>query len=111
MADFGLVEDRLSDAKAIAWDTCHKIYLLMDNEQVELMRGYGYDPLITIEESDPYTMFETLKNWYDDSCGLRFIEAVATNHENPNAGFETLIGQFENQEDEEDEEDENEDEE
>ena len=49
-------------------------------------------------------MFETLKNWYDDSCGLRFIEAVSTNHENPNAGFETLIGQFENQEDEEDEE-------
>jgi hypothetical protein len=104
MVNFGLVEDRLSDAKAIAWDTCHKIYLLMDNEQVELMRGYGYDPLITIEESDPYTMFELLKNWYDDSCGLRFIEAVATNHENPNAGFETLIGQFENQEDEEDEE-------
>jgi hypothetical protein len=104
MVDFGLVEDRLSDAKAIAWDTCHKIYLLMDNEQVELMRGYGYDPLITIEESDPYTMFETLKNWYDDSCGLRFIEAVVTNHEDPNAGFETLIGQFENQEDEEDEE-------
>ena len=104
MVDFGLVEDRVSDAKAIAWDTCHKIYLLMDDEQVEKMREYEYDPLITSEESDPYTMFETLKNWYDDSCGLRFIEAVSTNHENPNAGFETLIGQFENQEDEEDEE-------
>jgi hypothetical protein len=93
MADFGLVEDRLSDAKAIAWDTCHKIYLLMDDEQVELMREYGYDPLITREESDPYTMFETVKNWYEDSCGLRFVQAVTTNPVDPNMGFESLIDQ------------------
>jgi hypothetical protein len=38
-------------------------------------------------------MLATLQEWYEDSCGLRFIEAVSTNHENPNAGFETLIGQ------------------
>jgi hypothetical protein len=101
MVNFGLVEDRVSEAKAIAFDTCHKIYLLMDDEQVEVMRGYGYDPLITSAEADPYTMFEILKNWYDDSCGLRFIEAVSTNH-----GFETLIGQGEgDEEDEEEDED------
>ena len=104
MNNLELVRERVGDAKAIAWDTCHKIYLLMDDEQVEKMREYEYDPLITSEESDPYTMFETLKNWYDDSCGLRFIEAVSTNHKNPNAGFETLIGQFENQEDEDEDE-------
>jgi hypothetical protein len=92
-ANFGLVEDRLSDAKAIAWDTCHKIYLLMDDEQVELMRGYGYDSLITSAEADPYAMFEILKNWYDDSCGLRFIQAVSTNRIDPNAGFESLVEQ------------------
>jgi hypothetical protein len=101
--NFGLVEERVQDAKAIAFDTCHKIYLLMDDEQVEKMREYGYDPLVTSEEADPYIMFEMLKNWYHDSCNLRFIEAVSTNHENPNAGFETLIGQGENfQDDEED---------
>jgi hypothetical protein len=93
MVDFGLVEDRVSEAKAIAFDTCHKIYLLMDDEQVKLMREYGYDPLITSEESDPYTMFEILKNWYYESCGLRFIEAVSTHPTDPNLGFETLIGQ------------------
>lgn len=93
MVDFGLVEDRVSEAKAIAWDTCHKIYLLMDDEQVEVMRGYGYDPLITSAEADPYAMFEILKNWYDDSCGLRFIQAVTTRPANPNLGFETLIEQ------------------
>ena len=98
-----LVKERISEAKAIAFDTCHKIYLLMDNEQVELMRGYGYDPLITKEDATPDVMLATLQEWYEDSCGLRFIEAVSTNHENPNAGFETLIGQGDFAEDEEDE--------
>jgi hypothetical protein len=98
-----LVKERVSEAKAIAFDTCHKIYLLMDNEQVELMREYGYDPLITKEDASPDVMLATLQEWYEDSCGLRFIEAVSTNHENPNAGFETLIGQGDFAEDEEDE--------
>ena len=100
---FDLVKERLVDAKAIAWDTCHKIYVLMDDEQVELMRGYEYDPLITKEQATPEEMFATLQEWYEDSCGLRFIDAVSTNHENPNAGFETLIGQGDFDEDEEDE--------
>jgi hypothetical protein len=98
-----LVKEKVSEAKAIAFDTCHKIYLLMDNEQVELMRGYGYDPLITKEDATPDVMLATLQEWYEDSCGLRFIEAVSTNHENPNAGFETLIGQGDFDEDEQDE--------
>ena len=94
------VKEKVKDAKAIAFDTCHKIYLLMDNEQVELMRTYGYDPLITSEEATPEEMLATLQEWYEDSCGLRFIDAVSTNHENPNAGFETLIGQGDFSEDE-----------
>ena len=98
-----LVKEKVSEAKAIAFDTCHKIYLPMDNEQVELMRGYGYDPLITKEDATPDVMLATLQEWYEDSCGLRFIEAVSTNHENPNAGFETLIGQGDFDEDEQDE--------
>ena len=98
-----LVKERVNEAKAIAFDTCHKIYLLMDNEQVELMRGYGYDLLVVTEEATPEEMLVTLQEWYEDSCGLRFIEAVSTNHENPNAGFETLIGQGDFAEDEEDE--------
>jgi hypothetical protein len=93
-----LVYDRINNAKAIAWDTCHKIYLLMDNEQVELMRGYGYDPLITTDQMSADEMFEVVEDWYESSCSLRFIDAVSTNHINPNAGFETLSPQFEDQE-------------
>ena len=95
---FDLVRERVLDAKAIAWDTCHKIYLLMDDEQVELMRGYGYDPLITKDDATSEQMLALLEKWFDESCGLRFIDAVNTNKENPNAGFETLIGQFEMEE-------------
>lgn len=97
---FDLVKERVVDAKAIAWDNCHKIYLLMDNEQVELMRTYGYDPLITSDEATPEQMLSLLEKWFDDSCGLRFIDAVSTNQENPNAGFETLIGQFDDEDEE-----------
>jgi hypothetical protein len=93
-----LVYDRINNAKAIAWDTCHKIYLLMDSEQVELMRGYGYDPLITADQMSADEMFELVEDWYESSCSLRFIDAVSTNHINPNAGFETLSPQFEDQE-------------
>jgi hypothetical protein len=101
MVDFDLVAERLHDAKAIAWDTCHKIYLLMDDEQVETMRGYGYDPLITNEEMSPAQMLGTVVKWYGNSCFLRFVDAVSTNHEDPNLGFETLIGQGDDEEEDE----------
>lgn len=93
-----LVYDRINNAKAIAWDTCHKIYILMDSEQVDLMKGYGYDPLITTDQMSADEMFLLVEDWYDSSCSLRFIDAVSTNHINPNAGFETLVSQFDEEE-------------
>jgi hypothetical protein len=101
---FALVQERVSDAKAIAWDNCHKIYLLMDDKQVQIMRDYEYDPLITAEESTPEEMLATLQRWYADSCGFRFINAVSTNHKDPNDGFETLIPQFADEQNEYDDE-------
>ena len=62
-----LVAERVGDSKAIALDNCNKIYLLMDDDQVELMREYGYDPLITKEQSTPEEMFATLQERYEDS--------------------------------------------
>jgi len=93
-----LVYDRINNARGIAWDTCHKIYILMDDEQVELMREYKYEPLITTNQMSADEMFEMVEDWYDNSCSLRFIQAVSTNHIDPNAGFETLSPQFEDQE-------------
>lgn len=98
MAKFDAVYGAIPFAKAIAWDGCHKIYLLMDDEQVELMREYEYDPLITSDEMDWHDMFQLVQDWYHDSCGLRFIDAVSTNKEDPNDGFVTLIAQGEDDE-------------
>jgi hypothetical protein len=93
MIDWDSVEFRLDETKAIAFDGCHKIYLLLDDEQVGLMREYEYDHIITKDEQPAEVMLGTLKEWFAKSCGLRFVEAVETNHEDPNAGFETLIEQ------------------
>lgn len=101
MPDYTEVEMYLPEAKAIAWDTCHKIYVLMDDAQVEAMRGYGYgdendpDSLITKDQMTAGQMLDTIKKWYDQSCMLRFVEAVETVEEgkDPNEGFTTLIEQ------------------
>lgn len=95
MPDFDLVEQYIQDAKGIAWDTCHKIYILMDDEQLVLMREYGYDTLITHEQATPSEMLDTVWRWYEDSCGLRFVQAVATTYPDSNDGFTDLISQGE----------------
>jgi hypothetical protein len=93
MLDWDSVEDALADAKGIAWDTCHKIYVLMDDEQMALMKEYEYDPLISADTMTQEEMLETLHKWFDDSCGLRFISAVTTHPSDPNLGFVDLIPQ------------------
>ena len=91
--DWDNVEQYVGKAKGIAFDTCHKIYVLMDDEQMEEMRGYGYDPLISAEDTTPNEMLSAVMEWYENSCSLRFVQAVHTNHEDPNAGFVSLIEQ------------------
>lgn len=95
------VAESLSFAKAIAFDGCHKIYILQDHTQVDLMLGYGYgvdndgSRLIHAIGSDKDEMLKTLKSWWHESCGLRFINAVETmpEGEDPNKGFSNLIPQ------------------
>lgn len=92
------VEKSLNEAVSITWDTCHKIYVLMDEEQHEQVIEYGYDPIIRVEDVDD--ALDTLKDWFGDSCGLRFIQAVKTVEGDPNEGFKSLIPQCEYDEDE-----------
>lgn len=83
----------LQDAKGIAWDTCHKIYVLMDDAQMEQMKQYEYDPLISSEDMSPKEMFKTVVNWYTESCGLKFIESVST-FPNGEQDFHEIVEQF-----------------
>lgn len=88
------VEQALLDgAKGIAFDNCHKIYVLMDDEQMDQMKEYEYDPLISAEGHTTDELLSTLMEWYENSCMLRFIQSVRTNHVDPNAGFGDLIPQ------------------
>jgi hypothetical protein len=96
------VRDALGDAKGIAWDGCHKIYVLMDDEQMAQMADIGYDPLLPVPEDTASEALDILCDWYEQSCGLRFISAVRTVTGDPNEGFTNLIGQFEDDEEEED---------
>ena len=97
-ANWGKVEVAVEMARGIAFDGCHKIYVLIDDEQVEMMRGYGYDPLITSDEMEHKEMLATIREWYRNSCGLRFVEAVRSVEGNPNDGYVWLIAQGEDSE-------------
>jgi hypothetical protein len=97
------IELALISAKGIAWDGCHKIYILLDDEQMRLMEEYGYDPLIPITNNqERHEAVLTLVDWFGRSCGLRFISAVHTDEKDPNAGFFHVIRQFEIEREEED---------
>jgi hypothetical protein len=99
-------------AKGIAFDTCHKIYVLMDDEQVALMRQYGYgdandpDSLITSDQMTPSQMSDKVAEWFEKSCGLRFINAVHSDPSVGHEGFVNIVSQFEGQDDEDEDEDE-----
>jgi hypothetical protein len=91
MIDWDLVEEYTENAQGIAFENCHKIYVLMDTEQVALMREYEYDFVHTAEEMSSSEMLATLKEWFEKSCPLRFVEATETKNEDTE--FTTLIEQ------------------
>ena len=98
MIDWDVVEDGVRDAKGIAFDGCHKIYVLMDHNQMHQMKSYGYgednnDYLIYSTQMSAEEMFATVKQWYEDSCALKFVQAVSTVEGDANEGFENLIEQ------------------
>ena len=93
MKDFTPVRDALDTARGIVWDGCHKIYLLMDDEQVELTRADGYPHIITADEMTPSELNRVVLVWYENSCTLRFVEAVFAEADGPFERFEMLIEQ------------------
>lgn len=95
--------DYLESAKGIAWDTCHKIYILMDDKQMEQMRTYEYDPLISADSMSVADMFKTVVQWYQESCGLKFIQAV-TSFPDGEEDYHEIIGQFNDIEEKEEDE-------
>jgi len=92
------VHEYAEDALLAAWDGCHKIYLAMDEAEAAWFRvNYAEH----IAEANDYELADIVKEWWDESCSLRFVNAVWRNESDPNAGFVSLISQFAEDEDEE----------
>lgn len=87
------LREKINECAGIAWDTCHKIYILMDEEQVTKTEELGYKALVRVQHSTRNLMYSTVLAWYRNSCPLRFIDAVTTVDGNPNDGFETIVAQ------------------
>ena len=78
-----LIDAHLKRAKAIAFDGCHKVYILLDEATVEEFVGLGYG--YKEDDSRLYHIGENLTRedakeflriWFDSACPLRFIDAV-----------------------------------
>jgi len=98
------VATAMPEARLVAWDGCHKMYVALDDVEADWFRNSDY----TVVEDTPEIMLATLKKWWDESCPLKFINGVVSNPDDPNAGFTSLIGQGDWCEDEDDWDDEDE---
>lgn len=79
-------------ADSIAWDGCHKIYILQDQEQTDQMKNYGYDYLWTKDQMDSDSMANTIAQWYTQSCSLRLVDSVSTGDYNE-PDFTSVVSQ------------------
>lgn len=94
---FQFLTDVLHFAHAIAWDGCHKIYVVLDEIERDRFIEYGY----TIVDGTPADMLATIRDWYDRSCPLVMVNSVRNNPvTDPNDAidsetvFTTVIPQF-----------------
>jgi hypothetical protein len=91
------VEGFLAAADSVAYDGCHKIYVLADPEGTATQRGWGYgdgsDDSQLLMIADLTNPLDTVQQWfYEDSCGLRFVNGIkGTGEENEH--YVRLIGQ------------------
>lgn len=63
-------------ATEFAFDSCHKIYLVNSKEDKDELTEYGYD----------FYPIDQLKEAYERSCSLRFIQDMTT--------FKDIVEQF-----------------
>ena len=96
------VQEAVRNATAITWDTCHKVYVLMDEASRDEMIGYDYDPMVEVGDDHEGAM-NLLRLWWEESCPLRFIDRIEGGV--TNAGITTLIPQGADEEDDEREDD------
>jgi hypothetical protein len=87
------VRDAMSVSVGVAYDDCHKVYILGDWQQVDKMREFGYETLVTTDDCNREELVIKTLEFFHDSCGLRFITHLVTTPEGEL--FNSIIDQFE----------------
>ncbi|MDP9903125.1 hypothetical protein [Arthrobacter bambusae] len=81
------VRAALLHAKKVSFDSCHTIYLLMDDTQVSQSNQHGFRSL------DP--KLEHVRDWFNSSCPMRSVIALSTKPSTGSSRRRVLIGEFE----------------
>jgi hypothetical protein len=75
-----IVAEATDHAKLVAWDSCHKIYVALDDAEARWYVDHadrGYQCFV----GTPDAMLEQVCQWYkqaDADCGMQFIDATST---------------------------------
>lgn len=88
------VQGYLETAVSICFDGCHKIYIAMDDASHDRQIEYGYAVIRVIDKKKA---LDQLYRWFNDSCGLRFIQVIGAD----GSRFTDAISQFEYPDDDE----------
>jgi len=72
-----IVAEATDHAKLVAWDTCHKIYVALDDEEARWYVEQEFECFI----GSPDAMLDKVCEWYKeahDNCGLQYVDATST---------------------------------
>lgn len=72
-----IVAEATQTASLVAFDTCHKIYIAMDEGEAK----YYIDHKWKTFRGPADAMTEQVCEWYESSCGLEFVDATSTSKE------------------------------
>lgn len=72
------VSEAVKNARLVAYDGCHKIYLAMDEDQAKWFRTYYTKPTDKVVAGPAEEMLMELVDWWESACPCRFITAVYT---------------------------------
>lgn len=89
------VKESVSNAVSITYDTCHKIYVCVDEDSHNQQEEYEYSMERVDSEgnlADGTPAVDQLFEWFTNSCGLEFIQEIEHNQ------FSDVIGQFDYEE-------------
>lgn len=96
------VDKALATAHAVMFDGCHKIYVVASPDYPDSRLYETHVKLAGVRQA---AVLDTLKQWWEASCGLRFIQQIDNDGES-NSDYTVLIDQGEQAFAEEDDEEE-----